>query len=342
MNSNTVKERQTGHLKVSVVIPVHNTGVEVKQVASQIERQKYRDFEILIVDDGSTDDTVKIAEQSAVGMGNIRVIRTKHGGAAHARNVGLQESKGDVVFFAEPDCVYDDSYLQKAVDKLDEEKNADAVCLTGAPLKIRSTIATECIDIENKLQHRLLSEGKIKPFYAWVFRRHALMSIGGFDERLFQGEDKDVFRRFEGAGHSVAWVPGVNWRHVRDQTTWELAKKWFVRGRSRVLYSMKHRLLSDLGKRLLPLWLLIAGILLLPFFPIIGAILIVFVLLAIVFYSLRTIVLTWPLVAERRFYLVYPLFVMVRNLTMALGYSTALFLMVLRRAQGRKIAWDTV
>lgn len=324
------------------MLPVHNSADEVKPAISEIEKQNYRDLEVLIVDDGSTDETAKVAEELAAAAGNARVIRATHGGPSRARNIGLFQSKGEIVFFAEADCVYDDDYIEKAVEKLDFEVSADAVCLTGAPLKVRSTLATECIDIENKVQHRLLSEGKIKPFYAWVFRREALMSIGGFDEKLFQGEDKDVFRRFAEAGHTVAWVPGINWRHVRDQTTWELARKWFVRGRSRVLYALKHKLVKDLAKRLLPLWIFVAGLLALPFSPLVGASILLLVIAAMVAYSIRTIALSWSMVTEKRFFLAYPLFVTVRNFATALGYSAAILSIVLRKAQGREIAWDTV
>ena len=328
--------------RVSVIIPAYNDERGIPSAIHEIEEQTYKNLEILVVDDGSSDNSVAVATKYSDGKANIRIIKTPHSGPSHARNVGLAESKGDVVFFSELDCVYENTYVEKAVGELDSDPKASAVCLTGAPLMKRSTLATECIDIENKAQHRLLNEGKTKPFYAWVFRRDALLKVGAFDEKLFQGEDKDLFKRMENAGYSVAWVPGIHWRHVRDQTTWVMAKKWFTRGRSRLLYVLKHRLGKDLGKHLVPLWFFVVGVVLLPFVPLFGALLIAMVVGGIVVYSMRTIVITWSLVSKKRFYLGYPFFVLVRNFSISTGYSFAMLAIIFRKIQGKGIAWDSV
>lgn len=272
----------------------------------------------------------------------MTVVETRHGGASHARNAGVERARGQIVFFAESDCVYDEAYLQNAVKSLEVEPKAGAVCLTGAPLITRSTLATECIDIENKVQHRLLDQGKIKPFYAWVYRRDVLLALGGFDEKLFQGEDKDLFRRLEKAHYAVAWVPGVNWRHRRDQTTPQLAKKWFARGRTRVLYAIKHRRILDILKTLAPFWFTVLGVILLIRSPLLGVIVILLVALVFVVNTLRIMRIAWPVVERKRNFLGYPIFVMTRNFSMAMGYSIALVTILARKIQGKEIAWNNI
>jgi glycosyltransferase involved in cell wall biosynthesis len=327
---------------VSIVLPVFNSAGELAAALSELDHQSYHDREMILVDDGSTDDTNKVATALIAGRDDVVLVRTEHRGASHARNVGVERARGRIVFFAESDCVYDPSYLRKAVESLDSQPKAGAVCLTGAPLITRSTLATQCIDIENKVQHSLLDQGKIKPFYAWVYRRDVLMALGGFDERLFQGEDKDLFKRLEKARYEVAWVPGVNWRHRRDQTTFQLAKKWFARGRTRILFSIKHRRVLDIVKTMAPFWTIMVGLLLLLRFPTYGVVLLLLVGLLFVAQTLRIVRVSWPFVQRKRVYFGYPVFLMARNLSMAMGYSLALVTILGRKIQGKEIAWDNI
>lgn len=307
-------------VRVSVVLPVYNEEIAIIPAMEQIERQTFKDRELIVVDDGSTDGTCGMAANWAKGKPDSYIIKTEHLGPSHARNAGVRAARGDILFFAESDCTYSPEYINLAVVKLDEDKDSGGVCLTGAPMTSRVTLATECIEIENKLQHRLLNEGKIKPFYAWVFRKEAFLSVGGFDESLFQGEDKDLFRRFGDAGQKISWIPGVHWWHKRDQTTWTLARKWISRGRSRVRFVLKHAMMRDLAKTVLPLFLTIAGIVLLFVYPLIGAALLTIVGLAFLAKSLRVTVKTWGEVKTRRAFLGYPFFIAVRNFSTCVGY----------------------
>jgi len=325
-----------------VVLPVYNSAKVLPAALAELDRQSFKDREIIVVDDGSTDETWGTAQALSAGRDDVVLVRTEHLGPAHARNAGLERSRGDIVFFSESDCVYDAMYLQRAVDRLDSQKDAAAVCLTGAPLITRVTMATNCIDIENKVQHRLLGEGKIQPFYAWVYRREVLLKLGGFDDRLFQGEDRDLFRRLKNADYVVAWVPGVNWRHERNQTTPELAKKWIGRGRTRLLYLMKHRRLFEILKTMVPFWATVIGLVLLPFFPLVGAMLLILVAAAFVASTVRIMKISWPLVQRKRTYAGYPLFILIRSFSTAIGYSLAFVMVLVRKMQRRELAWSSV
>ena len=328
--------------KVSIVLPMYNSAADVAEVLAELDRQSYRDREIILVDDGSTDQTRKVATDLTSGRKDVTVVETNHGGASHARNAGVEKARGEIVFFAESDCVYDPMYLQRAVDSLASDPKAGAVCLTGAPLITRSTLATQCIDIENKVQHQLLNQGKIKPFYAWVYRKEVLMELGGFDEKLFQGEDKDLFSRVKKAGYTIAWVPGVNWWHRRDQTTPQLAKKWFTRGRTRVLFSIKHRRILDILKTVAPFWVTVFGVILLIWSPVLGVLVLLFVALLFIGTTLKVMRISWPVVKRKRTFLGYPLFVMTRNFSMAMGYSIALVTILVRKIEGKETAWNNV
>jgi GT2 family glycosyltransferase len=316
--------------------------MDVLASIGEVEQQTFDSYELIIVDDGSTDDTFSVASRGATSMSTTRVIKTEHLGPSHARNVGMEAAKGEIVVFIESDCVYDHSYLSKAVAKLGQDPSASAVCLTGAPLITRSTMATRCIDIENKVQHKQLSEGKIKPFYAWVFRKADLIKLGGFDEKLFQSEDRDVFRRMKVAGYHIALVPGVNWRHRRNQTTSELARKWFLRGRTKILYTIKHGLTYEALRTMLPFWATVTGVVMFAFSPLLGTAILGVVAAAFIAYSVRVASLSWSLVDEKRAFLGYPLFALVRNFSTALGYTTALPIIISKKVQGKEISWNSL
>jgi glycosyltransferase involved in cell wall biosynthesis len=326
--------------RVSIILPLYNAAGELPVVLEGLNGQSFRDWEIILVDDGSTDETWKTASTISTGRNDIILSRTDHRGPAHARNVGLQHSRGEIIFFSESDCVYDPEYLQRAVDTLDSHAEAGAVCLTGAPLVTRTTLGTRCIEIENKVQHRLLSQGKIEPFYAWVYRRNVLMKLGGFDDRLFQGEDRDLFRRLKDAKYSVALVPGVNWQHVRDQTMGDLSRKWFGRGRTRLLYLFKHRRVYDITKSILPFWATVTGLALIPFFQWFGAVVLLLVFAAFMIRTLRVLTISWPLVQRKRNFLGYPFFIIARNFSTAVGYSLAMVVILVKRLQGKDVTWD--
>jgi glycosyltransferase involved in cell wall biosynthesis len=328
--------------RVSIIIPAFNEANEIKSALAQMTSQTYPNREIIVVDDGSTDGTFDLATAEAAANQGIKVIRANHGGPSFARNLGVRESSGDVVFFGECDCVYDSNYVEKAIEALRDNRKAGAVCLTGAPLTLKRTLATDCIELENILQHELLKRGKIKPFYAWVFTRKAFEAVGGFDEKLFQAEDRDLFGRVVRAGYEIAWISGIHWRHKRTETLGELVRKWFVRGKTRVLFSLKNRKFSDLAKTLLPFWVLILGIALLSIVPIAGGTLVILVLALIVLQTSRVAVYTWTSVKRKRVFLEYPIFLASRNFSSALGYSYGIVRILSLKLRGKEVTFKSV
>jgi glycosyltransferase involved in cell wall biosynthesis len=328
--------------RVSIVLPLFNSSKELPSALSELEKQSYLDREIIIVDDGSSDATYETAAALVAGREDVYVVRTPHGGPAHARNEGLKLSRGEIVFFSESDCVYEPTYLQKAIDSLDSSPGAGAVCLTGAPLVTRYTLATRCIDIENKVQRRLLEQGKIGPFYAWVFRRSVLLRLGGFDEKLFQAEDRDLFDRLKKANYSVAWVPGVNWWHVRDQTLSQMSSKWVRRGRTRLLYVVKNRRVADAAKSILPFWATVVGAILLFRLPLVGVGILLLVAALFVGRTVEIARISWSSVERKRSFLGYLPFIIVRNFSTAVGYSLGTAMIVARRIQGKEVTWENL
>lgn len=88
---------------ISVIVPAYNAGQWIEECCSSVFAQTYPNWELIVVDDGSVDDTLAIAGQMALGRENVRVIHTENGGVCHARNTGLDAAQGEYIAFLDAD-----------------------------------------------------------------------------------------------------------------------------------------------------------------------------------------------------------------------------------------------
>jgi glycosyltransferase involved in cell wall biosynthesis len=304
--------------------------------------QSYPEKEIIVVDDGSTEGTADALFRMSRDY-SMHVFFQKHQGITVTRNAGFNYSIGDIVFFGEADAIYSRDYVAKALKLLSANQEMGGVCLTGAPWITKSTIVTTCIDVENKIQRKLLREGRREPFYAWVFRRKALEEIGGFDERLFQAEDKDVFLRVKKGGFTIGLVSGINWRHRRNQTLGVFLRRNFWGGKTRILYLITHRKIRELFQAVSLLWFLLItglfGVILSP----------TFYYMAILGFSATFVYKLIPIlregssfIKEKRLFLLFPLFSLLRHLSSAVGYTIGLSIFIFRKIANKPVDWSSM
>ena len=97
---------------ISVIIPIYNAEKYLEACIAAIGGQSYENFELLLIDDGSTDRSPEICDRAAREDARIRVIHKKNGGSASARNVGLKEVKGSYLAFVDADDVISPDYLK--------------------------------------------------------------------------------------------------------------------------------------------------------------------------------------------------------------------------------------
>lgn len=111
---------------ISVIIPAYNVGSFFNNCIDSIVNQTYSDLEIIIVDDGSTDDTPKNCDDWAKKDSRIKVVHKENGGASSARNAGLDIADGDYIAFVDADDYLDNDMYEIMLREL-EQNNADAV-----------------------------------------------------------------------------------------------------------------------------------------------------------------------------------------------------------------------
>ncbi|AVK60727.1 glycosyltransferase family 2 protein [Lactobacillus sp. CBA3605] len=103
-------------MKISVIIPIYNVQEYLKRCVNTLVNQTYQDIEIILVDDGSTDNSGDICDHLKTQDTRIIVIHKKNGGLSDARNTGIEGSIGDYIFFLDPDDWLDTDYFEKCID----------------------------------------------------------------------------------------------------------------------------------------------------------------------------------------------------------------------------------
>ena len=191
---------------VSVVIPTYNRAHLICESLDSIFAQTFKDYEVIVVDDGSTDNT---AEVLSPYMARIRYLKQENGGVAAARNRGMLAAEGEFVAFLDSDDLWLPTKLEKQVALLRQRGDVQ-LCYTDMYLaaqpdeKPRQTLFDAVPYRGNTLLKTLLIQStNLTP--SVVFRRSILPSVGLFDTVLTCGEDYDFFLRIA-AKHSCAYV----------------------------------------------------------------------------------------------------------------------------------------
>lgn len=104
------------NIKVSVVIPVYNIEEYVGKMLECVAQQTYKNFEVVIVNDGSTDNTLRIVEEKARLLRDVRVISIPNGGVSNARNVGMEAAGGGKLFFWDGDDTMEPDTIGKCIE----------------------------------------------------------------------------------------------------------------------------------------------------------------------------------------------------------------------------------
>ena len=120
--------------KISIIIPIFNAAQNLSKTLESICEQNYTNLEIILVDDGSTDDSGNICEKWAVIDERIQVYHKENGGVAEARNYGLKRMSGDYVMFIDADDLAKQEYIEKMVDAAERTDALLVVCkhMSGA------------------------------------------------------------------------------------------------------------------------------------------------------------------------------------------------------------------
>ena len=102
---------------ISIIVPIYNMEQYLKESLDSIKNQSFQKFEVILIDDGSTDSSSEIACQYSDSDNRFKYFRTENFGQSHARNIGLLEAKGKIISFVDPDDSVEPYFLEKLVKK---------------------------------------------------------------------------------------------------------------------------------------------------------------------------------------------------------------------------------
>ena len=213
--------------KVSVVIPCYNQGAYLDEAVESVLAQTFQDFEILVVDDGSTDAETINKLKDAVWP-RTRVIRTENQGLSAARNNGIREAKGAYILPIDADDKIGPGYLDDAVRILDRHPEIGIVYCEAAYFGIRN--GRWCLPDYSPDQ--LLLQNVI--FCSALFRRADWEKVGGFNVNMVYGwEDWDFWLALIRLGVKVYRIPNVHFFYRIRETSMVHAmdeeKRFFMR-----------------------------------------------------------------------------------------------------------------
>jgi glycosyltransferase involved in cell wall biosynthesis len=197
--------------RVSVVVPCYNLGPFLREATSSVAAQTYTDWEVLIVDDGSTDETTHrtLEELEREGM---RVVRTANRGLSAARNTGIALTRGRYVCCLDADDRLDPTWLERAVPLLDAD---DAVAFVSHWMRAFGDQEWDWTPVRCDLSI-LLDVNTVNG--AALVRRAVVEDAGGFDETMREGcEDWEFWIRVTSRGHQGIIVPEVLYRYRRRE-----------------------------------------------------------------------------------------------------------------------------
>lgn len=182
---------------VSIIIPVYNTGAEAAALTEKLLKDKYENIEIILIDDGSKDDSLNILQ--SIKSKKVRVLTKKNGGASSARNLGIRDAKGDYLLFIDSDDDVRADFITSLVHEI--EKPDTALAVTAVHYKKLAKESEEDVYLnafERKdgetmrafVLRSLLADGRMYPafnkiFKASIVRKNAI----SFDESLDFAED---------------------------------------------------------------------------------------------------------------------------------------------------------
>jgi len=199
--------------KVSVVVCACNGAGTLRWCLEGMDVLDYPDFEVIVVDDGSSDETATIARECG-----YPAVSTPNRGLSSARNTGLEAASGEIVAYIDCDARPDDDWLRYLAASF---RATDHVGIGGPNLPPPDGWIADCVaNAPGGPVHVLLSDREAEhiPGCNMAFRRHSLLEIGGFDPRFrAAGDDVDICWRLQENGGTLGFSAGaVVWHRCRD------------------------------------------------------------------------------------------------------------------------------
>lgn len=187
--------RKTKNYNVSVIMPTYNRKNVIENAINSVLNQTYQDYELIIVDDGSTDGTEELIKQkytSYLKYGKIKYICQENGGVSNARNNGLKKAEGNIIAYLDSDNCWYDNYLDKIVSALSDPY----INTVYTAIEVNNIYENKFYVRATTYDRTLLLKGNFIDLNIFAHKKYIYDKLGGFNESLSRLVDWDLILRY--------------------------------------------------------------------------------------------------------------------------------------------------
>jgi glycosyltransferase involved in cell wall biosynthesis len=228
---------------VSVLVPTYNRSHLLDRGLASLLAQDHAPYEVVVVSDGSTDDTAAVVARWVERDPRVRFVEVAHGGLNTARNAGLDAARGELICLVDDDVLAPPGWLAALVDGYLRDPEAGAY---GGPIRLSLERAMPRSCGREELGETVLDAGEevrdVEVLYGsnLAIARDAVERVGAFDVTLpSSGDEEEWLRRLRAAGGRLMYLPDAEVLHRRtadDLRLRNLLRKRYARGRDQVAF----------------------------------------------------------------------------------------------------------
>ena len=253
--------------KVTVITPIYNNAPMIEECLESLLPQDYPDYEVIVVDDGSTDDTPDRVRQYPV-----KLIVNPHLGISAARNAAVKAAEGEIIMTMDSDLKVPPDLISRMVRPLLAEEKRGVV-MSWWDISNPDNLVASLIFRGYEYYVRNLEEPNFFWGYCFAIKKKIFDEIGYFDETLPLVEDVDFAYRMIAAGYTVKILKSVRvWHYFRD-SLWKHLSRHFKTARHKFLYVRREKRFTDQRGtpmeyvKLILHFLTLVSILVVPWYP---------------------------------------------------------------------------
>lgn len=242
----------SSHPTVSVIIPVYNGADTIGPVLEAVYNSTFKDFEIVVVNDCSTDNCMEVLSGYASKYPHRVVAFNENLGVSKARNAGAQKARGEILLFIDADCIVLPDTIERCVKRLNK---GDSICVGGAYTKepwdkdffsIFQSLYVHHVETKNEYPDYIAT-------HCMAIRKDVFEKFGGFIEESFIGhqasvEDVEFSHRLLAAGYRLTRPADIQVKHMFRFSFLKSMKNAIKKSKYWTMYSLKNRdVMADSG-----------------------------------------------------------------------------------------------
>lgn len=218
---------------ISIIVPVRNAQNTIKKCIDSLLDLNYPNYELIVVNDGSTDDTAKVL----ANYQNIKILTTHRVGPSQARNLALGEAKGAFVAFTDADCIVGSVWIAELLKGFVDDRVAGVGGIQKIPAdappfskKVQEFLSTFGFISDYMKSGLSISKTRHNPSCNVMYRKSVLVELGGFFVGLWPGEDVELDYRIKRKDYQLMFNPQAVVYHYRPNNFSDFSKMMFGYG----------------------------------------------------------------------------------------------------------------